>query len=388
MRKTAWIRHLETSKPSPLGEGFVKCASNPSIYNLGTAENKLVGDLILPVLRERTGITERDIIYAAPENINVGEAVARLMRDHLGIPDAEGSEIILGSGISFIIERLGMAMCDENDSVLIPAPCYGAFEPDLHMCKAKVIYIDLDNLPPAPPENARLLILTNPGNPLGDLIENQDKLLQWAYQNPNLHVISDDVYALSNRKGQKYQSIAGRPDADRQRVHQCYGVSKDWALAGLHVGFFWTKNKELFKMMKLSCGTFSMSSDTQWIVARIFNDIELRDKIITTFQERLIHAEEVCVRILKEGGIKVRECENSLFVMIDLTDIAGESIEQELSVWRELMNKYEIHVLPGAAGFHMSTPGWYRVCFSFLDDFLIEGLNRLVRGIKEMRANK
>jgi hypothetical protein len=61
-----------------------------------------------------------------------------------------------------------------------------------------------------------------------------------------LHIVTDDVYALSNRAAKPYRSIAGRSD----RAHQWYGLSKDWALVGLHVWFTWTRSKEMMHIME------------------------------------------------------------------------------------------------------------------------------------------
>lgn len=360
--------------------------NNPDIINLGTAENRLIDDLILPLLQHRPDETMYHTTYAAAANqTSTKTAVAEFYKDWLGI-DATPEQLLFGSGIAFLVERLGLCLCEEGDIVLIPKPCYGAFEPDLQMCKAKVVYIDLSNLPPTPPENSKLLILTNPGNPIGTKIENIDALLKWAYQIPDLHIVTDDVYAMSNRTGEKYQSIAGRPDADPMRVHQFYGVSKDWALAGLHVGFFWTKNEELMNMMKLAVGVWTLSSDTQWVIWKIFENKERRDNIITTFKKRLTEAQAVVTEKLKEEGIPAKTYDNSLFAMIDLTNLVNGSIDEELRVWRELLYKYRVHILPGAAGFHVDEPGWFRLCFSFPTDKLVDAIGRISHGIKEMKA--
>lgn len=388
MRKTAFVENLEQAKQSPLAEGFHACASDPSIINLGTAENRLVDDHLLPIIRNRPEMTEYHLTYGAAANETpLREAIASLYRDHLGI-DAQASQIMFGSGIAFLVERLGLVLCEPGEIVLIPKPCYGQFEPDLQMSRAKVVYIDLDNLPEKPPEGSRMLLLTNPGNPIGDIIPNQERLLKWAYQAPDLHIVTDDVYALSNRCGAGYQSIAGRPDADPMRVHQLYGVSKDWGLAGLHVGFFWTRNEDLLGMMRKATGMFCLSSDTQWLITKVIGDKATRDEIIKVFRERLTAAAKLTYDTLTAGGVKVDNCDNSLFLMIDLRDIAGKDQEEELSVWRELIHKYKVHVLPGGSGFYCPEYGKYRVCFSVKEELLLPGLERIVKGVKEIRASR
>jgi aspartate/methionine/tyrosine aminotransferase len=387
-RKTAFIKHLEAGTKSILGAGLFTCAYNPDIVNLGTAENKILDDKILPFFQHRPDLVLYNLGYiGAANDIPLRNALAALYRDHFGIAGAEGSQFVFGSGISFLVERIGLVLCEPGDIVLIPKPAYGAFEPDLRMCGAKVEYIDLDHLPPAPPAESRLLILTNPGNPYGDLIEHQTELLQWAYQNPNLHIITDDVYALSCRHIEKYQSIAGRPDAKPSRVHQFYGVSKDWGLAGIHFGCFWSADPELVRMTKLATGCYCCASTVSFTLGKLLGDVAVRDEIIATFKERLIQAEQTAIATLTNFGLKFKVFDNSLFIMLDLTEIAGTD-ESELDVWRELLNKYRVHILPGKAGFHCDEPGWYRMLFSVPNADLIEGITRIARGVEEIRKSR
>ncbi|OHT09618.1 aminotransferase, classes I and II family protein [Tritrichomonas foetus] len=386
IRHTKYIARLKSTAPNRLAEGFFACAENPDIINLGTAENRVMNDELESALRNRQEMTAYDVTYAAAANDDkLREALARLYRDYFDIKDAKASQFSMGSGIAFLVEKLGLVLCEEDDIVLIPKPCYGCFEPDIVLCGAKVEYIDLDKLPEKPPEKARLLILTNPGNPIGDVIEEPEKLLEWCYQNPNLHIVSDDVYALSNRRGNGYKSIAGLPNAKPEVVHQCYGVSKDWGLAGCHAGFFWTRNEELLSLMKTAQGCFCLSSDTEWLITRMIGDITFRDNWIQLFRERLIKNESTIYEMLDAGKIVYRRCDYSLFIMIDLRDIAGTP-EKELYVWRELMHKYRVHILPGYAGFHVDEPGFYRVIFSIPDEELIEGIRRVVKGVADLRA--
>lgn len=384
MRKTSFIKNLESGPKSALSIGFVACLNDPTIINLGTAENHLINDFLLPIFRERPEFQPEDFTYFASSK-KLLDAVAQLYRDYFGMKDAQGDEIMLGSGIAFLVEKIGLVLCEEGDVVLIPKPCYGCFEPDLQQCKCKVQYIDLDNLPEKPPENAKLLILTNPGNPIGDTIKDQDKLLEWAYQVPDLHIVTDDVYALSNRKGEDYVSIAAHPKADPMKVHQFYGISKDWGLAGLHVGFFWTKNKELLQMMQLAAGCFHLSSDTIQILTRMFSDIPLRDKMISEFRKRLTVQYDKTMKLLKDSGFEVNGCDNSLFIMVNLSDIAGTP-EKEIEVFKTLIQRFKVHILPGYNGFHCDNAGWFRLCFSIKWELVEEGINRLKKAVETLRA--
>lgn len=384
MQKTNFIKHIETSPKSPLGIGFEKCSKNPDIINLGTAENRLMNDWLLPKLKDWSDFTPASMLYSAGQLPQLNSDIASLYRDHFGIKDAKPENIIPSVGVAFLVQCIGYVLCDPGDIVLIPKPCYGCFEQDIYPCKCKVEYIDLNNLPPSPPEKSRLLILTNPGNPYGDIIPDQDKLIKWALSNPNLHIVTDDIYALSNRRGEPYISIAGRSDIDPMRVHQFYGISKDWGLAGFHVSFFFTRNMEMMQLMKEAAGTTFISSDTLYSTAKLFKDHKWRDEFIIESRKRLQMNEEFAVKLLREANIPVREADNSLFFMIDLTEFV-KTEEEEMKLYVQLADEYKVHILPGKAGFFCDTPGWFRLCFSTQHELLEEGLKRLIRAVQDIR---
>jgi histidinol-phosphate/aromatic aminotransferase/cobyric acid decarboxylase-like protein len=178
-RQTPFIQHLDTCPKSPLGEGFMTCGFNKDIVNLGTAENRLLGPEILPLFQSQPELTPTSLTYqAAGNNLSLRSALADLYRDWFGIKEAQPDQFLFGCGISYLVEQLGLVLCEPGNVVLIPKPAYGAFEPDLIQSCATVVYIDLENLPAKPPEKSRLLILTNPGNPVGDLITDQDNAVK------------------------------------------------------------------------------------------------------------------------------------------------------------------------------------------------------------------
>jgi len=94
------------------------------------------------------------------------------------------------------------------------------------------------------------------------------------------------------------------------------------------------------------------------------------------------------IAALEAGGVRFRRAENSLFVMVDLRDIAGQSAERELEVWRRMMRQYKVLVIPSHTGFHDVAIGWFRVCVSVVPELVTEGVARLVRAVTEIRAEQ
>ena len=387
MRRTAFVKRLEAIPESVLDEAYYKCAYNRRIINLGTAENRMMADFLVPLLRERPDMSTDDLSYQASfKDTDIQKAVASLYEAHFGMKNVNPEHIVVSMGCAMIVERLSLTLCEPGDVILIPAPCYGCFEPDMSVSGANFVFIDLDNLPEKPPENAKLLVLTNPGNPIGHLIQDPEKLLKWAYQVPGLHIVTDDIYGLSNREGKPFQSIMGLECADPMRVHHMYGISKDWGMAGFHLGFFYTRNDELRKQLRTAHACCFVPSDTKWLVAKMFSDKDWVNRYIVAYKERLCAREKILVDALEKAGVKYLTAPNSLFVMVDFTEFAGGSRENELRVWGELMDKYEVHIAPGNAGFRYPICGWFRICFSCEEEELKEAANRIIRAYNDMRA--
>jgi aspartate/methionine/tyrosine aminotransferase len=385
-RKTEYVSRQTPVDGYLSAEGLIRCAQNPDIINLGTAENHLIEDVLLPLFQERPDQPAESLTYRASlVDLPLRTAFAKLLRDYFGIPDASPSHLLLGSGISFLGDRGGCGFLNPEDAFLITVPYYTPMAVVIGISGATCIPIDVDNLPPAPPPNARLLQLVNPGNPIGRLVPHIEKLLAWAMQKPDLHVICDEIYALSNRAGRPFRSIVAHPAADPLRVHMVYSLSKDWGLGGLHMAFFFTKNPAVLEMMRRASGAARLSSDTQWICLRIFGNESVRDEILRITIDRMRQMEQLTVGLLRAAGIEFIEVEYCPFLVIDLSEIAGESAEREIEVWRELRDEYRVHVMPCEGCFHYRT-GWFRVCFGLPEPMIREGMARLVHAIREIRT--
>jgi aspartate/methionine/tyrosine aminotransferase len=383
--KTDYVKRQVPVGDHLSAEALIACNNNSDIVNLGTAENHLIEDLILPIFQTRPNQPAESLYYRASQNdLPLRTAFANLLRDHFSIPNAQPSQIIVRPGISFFGDRGSSGILNAEDSFLLPIPYYDPIAHLLGISGAQCVTLDLNDLPSEPPANARLLQLINPGNPIGELVPNIEQLLKWAHQKADLHIICDEIYALSNRSGRAFQSIAAHPAADPQRVHMVYSLAKDWALGGLHVGFFYTQNREIHEMIERVSGPVRVSSDAQWVCLQIFENKVRRDDILKTSIERMKTAEQLVIELLQEAKIRYIEVNYCPYVMIDLSDIAGDDLTQELSVWRELRDKYGVNIMPGEGCFHFKT-GWFRLCFCLEAAVLKEGMKRLIHALAEIR---
>ncbi|GFS76160.1 1-aminocyclopropane-1-carboxylate synthase-like protein 1 [Trichonephila clavipes] len=91
----------------------------------------------------------------------------------------------------------------------------------------------------------------------------------------NLHVIVDEIYALSTFEGSpQFHSALKFPDLpNKEKVHVLYGISKDFGIAGLRVGVIHTQNKAVQNCLKQLCVYQVIPFPIMDITARFIEDL-------------------------------------------------------------------------------------------------------------------
>jgi len=74
--------------------------------------------------------------------------------------------------------------------------------------------------------------------------------IKWAKKH-DIHIISDEIYAMSVFPGTEMLSIA-QLKSDYEKIHIVGGLSKDFGMSGFRVGICYTKNKDVIKALSMS----------------------------------------------------------------------------------------------------------------------------------------
>ena len=257
------------------------------------AENKLTTGMVVKRLRQVKNVPDSVLGYTSFRGdplfrAAIAKYVQQTFASDAGAIDPECLAVSAGCGA--VIDNVCFAVCDRGSEVLIPAPYYPAFDNDLRV-RSGVEPVpvfsssgsaglptneDLDKAFSSC-SNPRVLLLTNPHNPLGTVLNAQQvhRCIKWALMR-GLHVISDEIYANSVHAPEGSREVfrsamAMAPDlAEKlgeelvaQRLHTIFGFSKDFCASGLRVGCIHTKNRRLLMAMDnvgYFCGAFSRPS--------------------------------------------------------------------------------------------------------------------------------
>ncbi|MET9731894.1 aminotransferase class I/II-fold pyridoxal phosphate-dependent enzyme [Streptomyces sp. NPDC006458] len=355
--------------------------------NLGTAENRLLTDLHTgyrpPPLDDAS--TRYAPLYGTRE---LRERIAA----HLG-DGIDPEDLVVVAGATAALDVVATALCDPGDGIVVPTPYYGAFDTDLAGRSGAVLLPALPD--PADghglsPESVcrvlyaarragtavRAIALASPANPTGR-VHPPALLAELAglAAEYDVDLIADEIYAGSVFDG-PFVSLRTFPEA---RVHTVWGFAKDFALPGLKAGVLHTRDPELREAARALAYFAPLSTHTQAVLADLLADPGRVAAFLAENRRRLAVSHDAAAGLLTAYGIPHAPAQAGCSLWADLGAwLPGPGFEGERELWREILDRTRVSVLPGEA-FHAPRPGWFRVCHTLDGAVVAEALTRLGR---------
>ncbi|RBA10429.1 hypothetical protein FPRO05_05018 [Fusarium proliferatum] len=357
--------------------------------------------------------------------------LARFINRHFSpFEDIAKDQVIVTSGVGQAIELSGFALCDKGDGVLLSRPHYGNFPIDLgYRVEAKIVGVSFGDVDPFSIETVtyyekaleeaekqgirvRVFLLCNPHNPLGRCYTPEVlKAYMRFCQKHNLHLISDEVYALSVWKNAEApgapdftSALAVNPDGliDRDLLHVLWGMGKDFGSCGIRIGCLISRNEAFLRACEANSYFSGPSSLADLATARVLSDDAFIENYIKTNRFRLAENYKLTTEFLKSRKIPYKEGSNAgLFVWADLFQPLRAQIDVTLqkehredldrgqrtleSSLQDTLLKHKIFLALGA-DFGSDVPGWFRIVFAHEKTYLHLGLERMIKAIEAFRG--
>lgn len=157
------------------------------------------------------------------------------------------NEILVSNGAKQSVCNTVMALCNDGDEVIIPAPYWVSYPQMAKLAGAEPVIVNAgfeqnfkmtpEQLEAAITPKTRMLILCSPSNPTGSVYsqEELDALAKVILSHDELYVLADEIYEHINYVG-KHASIA-KAEGMRERTIIVNGVSKAYAMTGWRIGY-------------------------------------------------------------------------------------------------------------------------------------------------------
>ena len=179
-------------------------------------------------------------------SLSLREAISDKLRKENGLTFSP-ADILVSNGAKQSLCNVVMALIDEGDEVIIPAPYWVSYPQMVLLAGGNPVYVDTgieqgfkmtpEQLEKAITPKTRMLILCSPSNPTGAVYSKEElkALADVVLRHEDLVVVSDEIYEHLNYVG-AHASIASF-EGMRERTVIINGVSKAYAMTGWRIGF-------------------------------------------------------------------------------------------------------------------------------------------------------
>lgn len=174
------------------------------------------------------------------------KAIAAKLKNENGL-DYSINEILVSNGAKQSVCNTVMALVNDGDEVIIPAPYWVSYPQMVKLAGGVPVIVNAgfeqdfkmtaQQLEEAITPKTRMLILCSPSNPTGSVYskEELESLAEVIKKHDDLYVLADEIYEHINYTG-RHASIAQFPGM-KERSIIVNGVSKAYAMTGWRIGF-------------------------------------------------------------------------------------------------------------------------------------------------------
>ncbi|KAF1985813.1 hypothetical protein K402DRAFT_404935 [Aulographum hederae CBS 113979] len=395
---------------------FISHSPDPRKYSVDIPVQFLIQDFLVDRINKHTPFTPTHCTYnqGGTGPLRLRTATANLINDYFH-PHKEVSaeHTTFAAGVTALNELLALTLCDVGDAIMLGQPAYGSFGNDL--VQRTGVHLSLVPFPissyssttssPFTPSAAQIyedalleakdwnvpikaLLICNPHNPLGACYS-YDALLALVRLavKYNIHLISDEIYALSVfREVERQKRFTSVLEVDLEAegaeglVHVLYGFSK-WYSTSLRLGCLITRNTDVASAIWPQCRFPSPSEFSSEIGTQILEDRDFVKEFLTKSRAELAAGYQRASRHLDRMDIPYyRDGVAGFFIWMDLSnwlpmEEAGEDGWEAEKILSQRFVDADV-VMSSAKAYHGTEPGWFRLIFSLEKEALEEGLKR------------
>lgn len=278
------------------------------------------------------------------------------------------------------IGHIGLALCDEGDTVLLPTPCYPVFIAGAKMAGANVHYYpmtketnflpDVTTIPEDVAKAARYMIVSLPANPMGSIGTPKvyEEIIAFA-KKYDILIIHDNAYSdiiFDGNVGGSFLSYPGAMDVGVE----FFSLSKSFDLTGARVSFCVGRPDVVAAFRKLRGQIdFGMFLPIQYAaIAALTGPTDIVKKQCLLYEER---RDALCGG-LRAIGWNVPDSKGSMFVWAPIPDGYASSMD----FCMDLMEKSGVICTPGSS-FGPLGEGYVRFALVLPPDKIKEAINAI-----------
>jgi len=335
---------------------------------------------------------------AVPGIPDLRKAIAAKFKRDNGL-DYEPEDILVSTGGKQCIFNLLMALINQGDEAVIPAPYWVSYPDMVLLAEGKPAIVETTaaadfkitaaQLEAAITPRTKMLFLNSPSNPTGMAYSHDDlaALGTVIRKHPNIIVATDDMYEKILFDGKTFATFAQvNPDLKEQTV-TLNGVSKAYCMTGWRIGYC-AGPRALIKAMAKIQGQSTSNPNSiaqKAALAALTGPTDELEEMVRTYESRrtwlvdAINAIPGMHTIIPDGAFYVFP---SVAGWIGKTTASGKKLTEDLVICEWLLEEAGVALVPGT---EFGAPGFVRFSYAVSQETLEDAVNRIAKAAASLR---
>ncbi|TVQ73259.1 MAG: pyridoxal phosphate-dependent aminotransferase [Oceanospirillales bacterium] len=315
--------------------------------------------------------------------------IAKFKRDN-GL-DYEANQILVSSGGKQSFFNMALALLNEGDEVIIPAPYWVSYPDMVLVADAQPVILETsqenrfkitpDQLEAAINERTRVVVLNSPSNPSGVAytLEELKALGEVLKPYPDIIIATDDMYEHILFGDQPFCNILNACPELYDQTIVLNGVSKAYSMTGWRIGYAAGPAKLIGAMKKVQSQSTSNPNSIAQVAAEaaLNGDQACVAEMVKAFKAR----HDFVVKSLNEiEGVECIPADGTFYAFPSFQKVIDSRPEfaDDIALAEFLLLEAGVALVPGSA---FGTPGNLRLSFATSMDVLEDAINRIKKAL-------
>lgn len=330
-----------------------------------------------------------------PGYMDLRKAIVAKLKNENNL-DYTTSEILVSSGAKQSVCNTVMALVNDGEEVIIPAPYWVSYPQMVKLAGGTPVIVNAgfeqnfkmtpEQLEAAITPKTRMLILCSPSNPTGSVYtkDELEALAEVIKRHDDLFVLADEIYEHINYVG-KHESIAQFPGM-KERTIIVNGVSKAYAMTGWRIGFIaapeWIVkgcNKLQGQYTSGPCSVSQKAAEAAYTTSQ---------ECVETMRKAFERRRDLIVKLAKEiPGLEVNCPQGAFYLFPKCSGFYGKSYEGKTinnSTDLAMFMLEEGHVAT-VGGDAFGDPECFRMSYATSDDNIREAMRRIKETLAKLK---
>lgn len=330
-----------------------------------------------------------------PGYMDLRKAIVAKLKNENNL-DYTTSEILVSSGAKQSVCNTVMALVNDGEEVIIPAPYWVSYPQMVKLAGGTPVIVNAgfeqnfkmtpEQLEAAITPKTRMLILCSPSNPTGSVYtkDELEALAEVIKRHDDLFVLADEIYEHINYVG-KHESIAQFPGMKECTII-VNGVSKAYAMTGWRIGFIaapeWIVkgcNKLQGQYTSGPCSVSQKAAEAAYTTSQ---------ECVETMRKAFERRRDLIVKLAKEiPGLEVNCPQGAFYLFPKCSGFYGKSYEgktinnsTDLAMF--LLEEGHVATVGGDA---FGDPECFRMSYATSDDNIREAMRRIKETLAKLK---